>query len=146
MKKKINFKYILSLVLILGIFLTSSIVYAKTDSNVHFCEYPGVLRTFKIIGIFITVMKIVVPLIIIITGSISFIKPIISGTVDDLKGNFVQLLKKVIAGLLIFFIPTILQFLFDLAPNYQDTDMSKCTNCILGENCTIPSDNPSIEK
>ena len=57
-----------------------------------------------IVGIIINIVKIVVPLIIIITGMIAFAKPIISGKTEDLTGNAMILLKKFIAGVAIFYV------------------------------------------
>ena len=53
-------------------------------------------------------MKIIVPLAIILFGSIDMIKAIISSESDSLKKNIISLSKKAVAGVIIFFIPSII--------------------------------------
>ena len=74
---------------------------------------------------------------------IAFAKPIISGKTEDITQNAVILGKRIIAGIAIFYIPTILDFAFNLVPDYDDTSMSQCTTCLLNpDGCTIPTSDP----
>ena len=98
-------KHIILLVLALSILTIAPhiVMAAKTSSELRFCEYGGVLRTFKILGMCINIIKIVVPLIIIGTAIVSIFKTVTSGKADDLKASFSLIVKKLIAGLIIFY-------------------------------------------
>lgn len=143
--KKINIKNLIlfSIVGITFLSLGVNIVYAATSAKLSFCEYAGVRRAFKIAGLIINMVKIIVPLIIIITGMIGFAKPIISGKTEDITANAMTLVKKVIAGLVIFLLPGICDYAFSLIPNYDNSSMAACTTCLLDVNgCTIPTSDP----
>lgn len=144
MKKENTKKLILFSILAITILsLTTNIVYAATSSTIALCDYAGVRRAFKIAGIIIIFVKIIVPLLIIITGMIAFAKPIMSGKTEDLTQNAVQLVKKFLAGIAIFYIPTIIDFAFNLVPNYDESSMSQCTTCLFDpDGCTIPTSDP----
>ncbi len=139
--KKLIFLFILFLVTILSV----NVVYAATSSKIKFCDYGGVRRTFKIIGIIINLIKIIVPLILMITGIAGISKTIISGKFDDLKGGIIQLCKQAVAGLIIFIIPGLLDFVFDSLVGYDDSNFTVCTNCLFDTNkCTIPDEDPEV--
>lgn len=138
-------KHIILLVLILSVLTIAPdlVLAAKTSSELRFCEYGGVLRTFKIIGMCINIVKIVVPLIIVGTAMVSIFKTVTSGKADDLKGSFTLIVKKLIAGLIIFIIPSALDFAFDTLIGYDDSGFTACSNCLLDTgNCTIPTNDP----
>ncbi len=143
--KKFNMKkfIIFSIIGITILSFGTNIVYAATTSKISFCDYAGVRRAFKIAGIILNIVKIVVPLIIMITAMIAFSKPIISGKTDDITTNLTTLVKKLIAGLVIFLIPGLLDYAFSLVPNYDNSSMAACTTCLLDvDGCTIPTSDP----
>ncbi len=137
-------KHIVLLVIILSVLtIAPNIVMAATSNELRFCEYGGVLRTFKILGMCLNIIKIVVPLIIIGTAMVSVFKTVTSGKSDDLKGSFMLIVKKLIAGLIIFLIPTALDFAFDTLIGYDDSGFTACSNCLLDTgNCNIPTEDP----
>lgn len=142
-KRSIKSFIIFSIIAITLLSLTTNIVYAATSSTIALCDYAGVRRAFKIAGIIIIIVKVIVPLIIVVGGMIAFAKPIISGKTEDITQNAVILGKRIIAGIAIFYIPTILDFAFNLVPDYDDTSMSQCTTCLLNpDGCTIPTSDP----
>jgi hypothetical protein len=139
-------KHIILLLIILSVLTIAPhiVLAAKTSSQLRFCEYSGVLRTFKILGMCINIIKVVVPLLIIGTAMVSIFKTVTSGKADDLKASFSVIVKKLIAGLVIFFVPTILDFAFDTLIGYDDSGFTACSNCLLDTgNCNIPTEDPS---
>lgn len=137
-------KYIILTVILLSVLtIAPKLVLAATSSDLKVCEYAGVLRTLKIVGICINIVKIVVPILIIGTAMVSLFKTVTSGKADDLKGSYVQIIKKIIAGLIIFIIPTLLDFTFDTLLEYDDSEYIACTNCLFDTgNCVIPDKDP----
>jgi hypothetical protein len=75
---------------------------------------------------------------------VSIFKTVTSGKADDLKASFSVIVKNLIAGLVIFFVPTILDFAFDTLIGYDDSGFTACSNCLLDTgNCNIPTEDPS---
>lgn len=131
--------------LFIFLFVGLNIVYAATSAELHFCEYSGVLRSLKIAGILLVIVKILIPILLMATAMMSFAKTIISGKTEDLTGSLMLLVKKLIAGLIIFFIPGLVDYAFDSFIGYDDSNFLACTTCLLDiENCVIPETDPSI--
>ena len=123
--------------------IAPKLVLAATSSQLRICEYAGVLRALKIFGIVLIIIKIVVPLIIVGTAIVSVFKTVTSGKADDLKASFGLIVKKLIAGLIIFILPTALDFMFDSLLEYDDSSFTSCSNCLLDTgNCVIPTSDP----
>ena len=90
------------------------------------------LKVFQVIGYILMLIKIIVPLILIILGSIDFGKASMSGDDKAVKDAAVQFAKRVLIGLIVFFVPTVLDFFLSLVNGVSDTaaKFSECTNCI----------------
>lgn len=144
--KKLNKTHILTFlgIAVICLSLGMNVVYAATSAKLSLCEYAGTLRTFKILGIVLNILKIAIPLLISITGIVAFVKPLMSGKSDDVKASAFILFKKVIAGLVIFLIPTVMPTVFEmLIPNYDDSEIYACSTCLLDvDNCQIPTSDP----
>ena len=81
----------------------------------------------RILGIF----KIVIPLLVIIFGMIDLGKAVVASKDDEVKKAAKQLGMRILAGVVIFFIPTIVGFAFGLADGFdQEGDYSVCRDCI----------------
>ncbi len=130
---------ILSLIL-----LIPTITNAATSSDIHFCEYPGTLRTFMIIGIGLNIIKTVIPLIIIGGGIITFSKIVISGKEDELKASVGTLIKKIVAGLVVFLLPTAINYAFNTLITNDTSKFTECSTCLLDtDHCNIPEQDPT---
>lgn len=99
-----------------------------------FCEDPGVLRVFLIVKTIFTIVLTLLPIIVIIFTSIDIFKSVIgSKPSEDLKNSIYQSGKRILAALIVFFIPTIISFIFsEIIP--EDTSLNQCfTNAELGK-------------
>lgn len=95
------------------------------NSCLHFSEVNRVL------GFFIYVIKILIPLIIIITSIKTFFNAIFNGNSDDLKQAIVVFSKKIVAGLVVLFIPIIVPTLMSyFIDDYNNSEVKMCNNCI----------------
>lgn len=92
------------------------------------CENVRVLNTLKFVGIILFVIKIFVPVLIIILGSVDFAKAMVEGKNDEIQKKIPILVKRVITGIVVFFIPSIINFLFSVIDTYSET-MQKYENC-----------------
>lgn len=81
---------------------------------IKMCETPGILRVIMILGYILEIITIIIPIIIIITLMITAFKTIMSGKEDDLKNMLPTAFKKILAGLIIFLLPSIFSFIFSL--------------------------------
>ena len=89
------------------------------------CEHSGVLYAIMILKLFIKVCKIVAPIILIITIIMSLTKAV--GNPDELKKVFPSAVKKFIAALLIFFVPTIVNYAMDNLANRDPNSFATCS-------------------
>ena len=77
--------------------------------------------------------KLLVPFILIIMGTMDYYKSIISNSSDDMKKQTTRFIKRVILGIMIFFIPAILNTFMVFVSKYSDiaAKYENCVNCAL---------------
>lgn len=75
------------------------------------CDNPTVLSVMRIVNIAILIIKIVVPILLILTGMITLLKTIKVGEEDSLAKAKKQLINNAIAAVVIFFVPTFVNVL-----------------------------------
>ena len=92
-----------------------------------FCDDGHVLETIRILLVVFDVIKSLVAMIIIIVGIKDFIGVAINGKDDKFKETFTMLVRRIIAGLVVFFIPSIIGGIL----NSIDADMYAYNECIL---------------
>lgn len=99
----------------------------------NFCEET--VNAWKIIGITLYVLKILVPLVVIITGTIPFINAVTKGTMEEVTNAAKKLFFKLVAALIVFLAPVIIPSIIELITgNGIDSDMHICTTCIKSPN------------
>ncbi len=90
------------------------------------CEKSYMVQIFLIIKIFFKMLCILAPIIIIIASIYSVFKTIKSGKDEDIKDNLTMLVRRVIAGLLIFFLPSIISYVFTNLVKAGDVSFLTC--------------------
>ena len=88
------------------------------------------IKTWQIIGVIIYIIKILVPLIVMITGIISISKLIVSSNPEDIKPSVTQFLKQLLAAILIFFVPSIIDSLIKLLVDNDTSNFNECRTCL----------------
>ena len=81
---------------------------------IDMCTNPYILRVMFILVAVLKIVCIVVPIIIMGTTMVKAFNAVVSGKEDNLKEILPVTVKKIIAGLVIFFLPTILNMCFFL--------------------------------
>ncbi len=120
------------------------------DCNIDitkFCTNPYVARTLKFLGLLLAIAKILVPAIIIILGFVDLANIVISGKIESVKKQALKLGSRVVIGIIIFLLPTILITIYNVAYSIANnstkvTDGSldvpknfkNCVGCILDAN------------
>lgn len=100
------------------------------QDDLKFCLSTSAIWQFVGYGVY--ALKIIIPLIIIIFGIVDFAKAVMSSDDKAIKGAATSLLKRTIAGIAIFFIPTIVTVVFNLIDNVANLDgLKECRVCLL---------------
>lgn len=102
------------------------------------CENRNIKQTMKLIGYLVQVIRWIVPLIIIVLGMIDFGKATIESDDKALSKATASLIRRLVAGVVVFFIPTIVLGLLnaiEITKGIEDETNSQfgaCTKCIFG--------------
>lgn len=93
---------------------------------------PNVVHTIVIL------IKIVVPILLVIFGSIDFLKAVIAQKDDEIKKGQQTFMKRLIAAIIVFFVVQLVQLLISFASN-DDSDIVNCFDCFVNaDNCKDP--------
>lgn len=88
------------------------------------CNSSHVLTLFLFIKYFISITFIVVPIIVIIRAMIPFFQLIMSG--KDIKEAVWPVVKSIIAGFIVFLIPSICKFVFTSLVDLSNSGLTQC--------------------
>lgn len=90
----------------------------------------------EIVGWVVTIFKIAIPLLIVILGMFDFGKAVVSSKDDEIKKSAKTLGFRAVAGLIIFFIPSIVLWIFRTIDDYKNESngFKVCETCILHPN------------
>lgn len=103
------------------------------DSNIgQFCAATSNIWGF--FGRCLLVFKIIIPVILIVLGVIGLGKAVIADDDKEIKTQTTKLIKKLIVGVCIFFIPTLVTSLLTLVGNLDGSDngvsYAICVKCV----------------
>lgn len=98
----------------------------------QFCSKTKAL--WGLIGTALTILKIVVPIILVVLGSIDLLKAVTSDDKDMIKKQGLVLGKRALAGIIIFFIPTIIEGILSMLSATSDAinQAGDCWKCAIG--------------
>lgn len=139
MKKKSLLLVFVLILFVVGI----SPVFA---ANIASCEssIPGAMIDAKIprlVSTAITVIKIVVPVLLVIFGMLDLMKGVTAGKEDEMKKGQQLFIKRLIAGALVFFVVTIVQLIISFIADEDDkTNIATCSKCFINGDCTYKFD------
>ena len=102
----------------------------------NFCDVsqnPEVLAGFRLGGIVLMIIKIVIPIVLIIMGMIDMSKAVIASDQGAIKKSAIVFGKRALAAVLIFFVPTIMQAIFESIDAWKDKsgEFNPCLKCLL---------------
>lgn len=99
--------------------------------NLSFCYKTALI--WQIVGRLFFILKIIIPLLIIIIGIVDFSKASVSGEDKETHKAVNSLIRRIIIGIIIFFIPTLVKIVFDWVSSFNDTmknDFKNCVTCV----------------
>lgn len=88
----------------------------------------------KIVKFLLTIIQWVVPIILIVLGTIDLVKAVIAGKEEEIKKNQTNLIKRVIAAVIVFLVPMIVTILMGWLGN---DDWKTCWNNTSGDIKTL---------
>lgn len=115
-------------------------------ANIASCQnsIKGALIDEKIpnlVSTIITVIKIVVPVLLVIMGMLDLMKGVTAGKEDEMKKAQGLFVKRLISGALVFLVFTIVQLLISFVADDEDRpNISTCSKCFINGDCTYLPD------
>ena len=96
------------------------------------CADANLMKIWRFIGVMLEIIRIAVPIILIIMGSLDFAKAVMAGKEDDIKKSQMAFVKRSIAAVIVFFVPFVVRILMDVL----EVNTSPCLECIIDtKNC-----------
>ncbi len=112
-------------------------IFLTLLSSSSLCSESGVLKSFRFIGYILFIIKILIPVILIIMGSINFGKAVLDSNNDSVKKAGITFATQIVSAVVIFLIPTIVNFVFGLLPQ-ENVSYENCATCLFDPtNCKI---------
>ena len=92
----------------------------------------GLGPTLIFIGHIVRIAKILIPLVIIVMGIMDFFRAITAGKDDEIKKSTKSFVWRLVAGVVIFFLPALISLVFSWIPEWEGYDGSfqQCFKCV----------------
>ncbi len=131
MKKFLNYILVFGIIM----FILNPSVLAASLNYSNLCDNEGIKNAAEIVGYVVLLIKWIVPLILIVLGMIDFGKAVISNDDKALNNATSSLIKRIIAGVVVFFVPSLVMALVNFIGFTQgienDADFATCTKCVM---------------
>ena len=96
------------------------------------CE-GGVAKIFMAIGYALVVVKVAIPIVLLVMGAMDFMKAIFGADPKSFSTSIKTLIQRIIAGVIIFFIPSVMYIISDVSSNKDFVSgggFSVCNECM----------------
>lgn len=99
-------------------------------------EFSGMIP--YVINIVITIVKFIVPILLVIFGMIDFLKSVTASKEDEIKKGRQTFISRVIAAVIVFFIVQIVQLIVNFA-SQGDDNVVGCFSCFINadDHCLV---------
>ena len=102
------------------------------DTAVNFCASTA--NIWQLVGYVLLVFKIAIPILLIVFGIIDLGKAVIASKEDEIKKATGSLIRRAIAAVVIFLLPTIVTFIMGIITDFKSSgaeeDFKICRECI----------------
>ena len=82
----------------------------QVGTSMGFCASSASI--FQIVGRFLAIIKIIIPVLLVVLGAIDILKAVISSDDKAIKNSVMTLLKRIAAGILVYFVPVFISGIF----------------------------------
>ena len=86
---------------------------------------------WQMVGKFLFILKILIPILIIVLGMIDFGKSAISSDDKAISKAGKTLLRRIVTGIIIFFIPLLIKVLFNMVAGFNEDIKNDYENCVV---------------
>ena len=104
-------------------------MFILADVDCGTVSFPGELA--HIIALVVNFIKIGIPILLIVWGMLDLGKAVIQQKEDDIKKGWKTFLSRLLAGLIVFFVITIVEFAINLVAGDSAGTISSCIDGIL---------------
>lgn len=120
------------LLFIVGMFLLVSPAFASMEACNTLGDGMDIdPKLGSAVHLIILVIQIVVPVLIVVFGSIDFLKAVIAQKEDEIKKGQQTFIKRLIAGVIVFFVVVIVRLIVSFAAGEDKTTILNCADCFL---------------
>ena len=99
-----------------------------------FCN-DQLIEIYKIFAIILSIVKLFIPIILIIYGTIDLFFVIIKGKKENFYNSIIKFVKKILVGIFIFFLPSLILLVFN-SIGFNEKPYSCMYNCVLNGICS----------
>ena len=89
-------------------------LYVLADTDINCAAESNLVKVVAIVRLVMNVICIVVPIVLIILGSLDLFKAVTAGKDEEIKKKQQTLIKRIVAGIIVFLVPTIVSVLMSL--------------------------------
>ena len=104
-------------------------------TSAGFCSQT--VGVWQVVGYFLMIFKIVLPIVLIVIGVITFGRAVVSDDEKQIKKGYISLFKKLIICIVAFFLPQIVTTIFNIVvDDFKNikADYDVCKTCIQSPN------------
>lgn len=83
------------------------------------------------IHIIILVLQIVIPVLLVLFGTIDFLRAVTASKDDEIKKGQKTFVSRLIAAVIVFFIVAFVRLIIDFAAGDEAADIIKCADCFI---------------
>lgn len=143
MKKNIKKIVFFTIILLLNIVIIDFVhaeTYNNYTSSVVSCgedlvkNIPSLFP--KTISIIYNLIQIVVPILLVVFGSIDLVKGIVAQKEDDIKNGQRMFVKRLIVAAIIFFVFVGVKMIISFVADNNSNRIIDCTDCFIRNKCT----------
>lgn len=115
--------------------MNNLLLTAVTIGSVEDGFCASTANIWQIAGYVLLIFKIIIPILLILLGALDLGKAVIGSKDDDVKKAVNALIRRFVAAVVIFFLPTIIGFLMNVIGGWNKDEAAKndysiCRTCI----------------
>jgi len=139
-KKMLFYAFTICVMLFVG---SNNVLAATTYVQCGTNTFPAPVAT--IIRTVILLLQIIIPIGIVIMGSLDFLKATIAGDSDKMKKNQKQFVSRLIAGAIAFFVFVVVKFVVSMVADANNSvSFTSCLDCLINDegSCDAVAESP----
>ena len=139
MRKKIFVLLVAAFMLLVNMNGVFAIKYDNVDNAMVSCgsglvdNIPALVP--KVVSIAYTIIQVMVPVVLVIMGSLDLFKGLSAQKEDEIKKGQQMFIKRLISAVLVFFVFVIVKVVVSVAADGTSSRILECTECFIENDC-----------